>query len=243
MRAARLAGSGWLVLIGGGEFSFGETEEVDRAWLARVPPGPIAFLPTASGSADYGHHFANYLQQIFGRIAFTVPIYHPRDAKRGKNCERIRSAAAVYLGGGVADEFLATLADSPAAEALLQQLTQGGTVVAQAAAAQALGQVVRGLRRNQVLPGLGFLPGGVVETNFDPAHDRRLRQLRDQPGVSWGVGITAGSSWSLGPDGQTVVVGEVFGLATADGELQLIPSTGAPADAATESAHRNSNQN
>ena len=32
---------GWLALLGGGEFSFGETEDADQAWLDKVPPGPI----------------------------------------------------------------------------------------------------------------------------------------------------------------------------------------------------------
>jgi hypothetical protein len=46
--------NGWLALLGGGEFTFGETEEVDRAWLERCPAGPIGFVPAASGSIDCG---------------------------------------------------------------------------------------------------------------------------------------------------------------------------------------------
>ena len=65
MSVRRLPGKGWLVLIGGGEFSFGETLGVDQVWLEKVPEGPIGFLPTASGSTDYGHHFAEYLSASF----------------------------------------------------------------------------------------------------------------------------------------------------------------------------------
>jgi hypothetical protein len=36
--------TGWLALLGGGEFSFGETLAADRAWLAKAAPGPIGFL-------------------------------------------------------------------------------------------------------------------------------------------------------------------------------------------------------
>ena len=46
-RSNRLDGDGWLALLGGGEFSFGETEEADAAWLAKAPEGPIGFLPAA----------------------------------------------------------------------------------------------------------------------------------------------------------------------------------------------------
>jgi peptidase E len=51
-----------LVLIGGGEFSFGETREIDEFLLAQMPPDrrSIAFLPTASGSAEYAQHLGKY---------------------------------------------------------------------------------------------------------------------------------------------------------------------------------------
>ena len=48
-----------LVLIGGGEFSFGETREIDELLLSRIVPERrmVAFLPTASGSGEYATHF------------------------------------------------------------------------------------------------------------------------------------------------------------------------------------------
>jgi hypothetical protein len=44
----RPAGGGWLVLLGGGELTFGETYEADVAWLAHTGPGPVGFVPAAS---------------------------------------------------------------------------------------------------------------------------------------------------------------------------------------------------
>ncbi len=154
MPLRRIEGAGWLALLGGGEFSFGETLDADRAWLARAAPGPVGFLPTASGSADYGRHFADYLRGEFDRELEVIPVYRARDARRRKNLERIEGAPVVYLGGGVADELLDVLAESPARESLERRLASGGIVVAIAAAAQALGQVTRGLRGG-TLPGLG----------------------------------------------------------------------------------------
>ncbi len=43
------------------------------------------------------------------------------------------------------------------------------------------------------MTGLGWLPGTVIETNFSPAHDRRLRELLEAPGIDVGLGIAAGS--------------------------------------------------
>jgi len=218
----RPAGAGWLALIGGGEFSFGETLDADAAWLEKTAPGTVGFVPAASGSDDYGRHFTGYLEEEFDRQAEIVPVYRPRDARRGKNAERIAAATAVYLGGGVADRLLEAVTETPVADALLEMLRGGGVVAAIAAAAQALGQAVRSIAVGQVIPGLGWLPGGAIETNFDPEHDRRLRKLLTQPGVRWGLGIPAGAAVLLGPDGALEVVGTAFHASGPESELQEI---------------------
>jgi cyanophycinase-like exopeptidase len=216
----RLPGGGWLALIGGGEFTFEETLDADSAWLEKTPPGPIAFVPAASGSTDYGQHFATYMREVFEREAVTLPIYRPRDARRGKNVERIAECSAVYLGGGVADHLLDALAGSPAADALVAKLAAGGVVVAIAAAAQAVGAVARSIRPGQTVPGLGWLPGGAIEPNFDPGHDRRLRKLLQAPDARWGLGLAAGSCLLLGPEGARELVGEAWTLDHPEGELR-----------------------
>lgn len=222
LASAAGGGSGWLALIGGGELTFGETIDADLAWAEKAPPGTIGFLPAASGSTDYGEHFAEYAEEELERTAETVPIYRPRDARRGRNAARIAECAAIYLGGGVADRLVETLADTPAHEALLERLRTGGVVAAIAGAAQALGVVTRSIAPGRVIPGLGWLSGGVVEPNFDPEHDRRLRKLLAEPGVRWGLGIPSGAAVLLGPGGAVEVVGTAFWAEGADGELHEI---------------------
>jgi cyanophycinase-like exopeptidase len=224
MALERLAGNGWLALVGGGEFTFGETVEADRAWMEKVGPGPVAFLPTASGSTEYGEFFTAYMKEGFDRPVDVVPIYRRRDARRGKNLERLDSAAVVYMGGGVVDHLLEALVDEPALEHLVGGLGRGNVVVGIAASAQAFGVVARSIFGGAALAGLGWLPGGVVEPNFDPGHDRRLRQLLASPGVSWGLGIPAGSAVLLGPDGVVETVGPVFLVEGEDGDINLLPS-------------------
>jgi cyanophycinase len=218
----RLPGAGWLALLGGGEFSFGETLDADRAWLAKAPPGPIGFVPAASGSSDYGVHLAEYFEGSFGRAVETIPIYRPRDARRGRNAERIAAVAAVYLGGGVTDHLLEALAGSPAAEALAGKLRDGGVVAAIAAAAQCAGRVARSIFGGGTVPGLGWLPDAAVEPNFDPGHDRRLRKLMAAPGVEVGLGIPAGAALLLGPEGAVEVAGTAFVLRGADADLEVL---------------------
>jgi cyanophycinase-like exopeptidase len=78
------------------------------------------------------------------------------------------------------------------------------------------------------LAGLGWLPGGVVEPNFDPEHDRRLRQLMKQPGVRWGVGIPAGAALLLGPDGAVEVVEQIYVLTSPDGDFDVLEEDATP---------------
>ena len=218
----RIAGQGWLALLGGGEFTYGETFDADEVWLAKTAPGPVGFIPAASGSDDYARHFGEYVADELEREVEVIPIYRSRDARRGRNAERIEAVPAVYLGGGVADHLLDALAGSPAAEALTRKIQAGGMVVAIAAAAQAAGRIARSIAPGQTIPGFGWLPEGVVEPNFDPGHDRRLRKLLELPGVRWGLGIPPESAVLLGPGGQMEIVGSAFYLEGPNGEMEVL---------------------
>lgn len=221
----RIPGDGWLVLLGGGEFSFGETFDADEVWAAKAGPGPVGFIPAASGSNDYARLFGDYLKEELERELEIIPIYRSRDSRRGRNAERIAAVPAVYLGGGVADHLLEALdapAGSPAAEALTKKIETGGVVVAIAAAAQAAGRVVRSIAPGRVIPGFGWLPDGVVEPNFDPGHDRRLRKLLEQEGVRWGLGIPPESAVLLGPGGEVEIVGTAFYVEEPGGEMEIL---------------------
>jgi cyanophycinase-like exopeptidase len=228
----RPPGDGWLALLGGGEFSFGETHDADRAWLDKAPPGTVGFVPAASGSVDYAQLFAGYLRETFARQAETLPVFRGRDGRRGKNAERIAELAAVYLGGGASDQLLEAVADTPVDAAMRTRLAAGGVVAAIAGAAQCLGLAARSVLGARFLPALDWLGGGVVEPNFDPEHDRRLRQLMAQPGAAWGVGIPMGAALLLGPQGAFEVIDGVYLLTRPDGDYTLLeeddPAAGLP---------------
>ncbi len=222
MTDLRIPGQGWLALLGGGEFSFGQTVDADFAWMERTAPGPVGFIPAASGSEDYPRHFATYMKEQFERELETIPIYRSRDGRRGRNAERIDAVPAVYLGGGVSDHLLEALAGTPCSEALTRKIQTGGLVVAIAAAAQLAGHVARSIAPGKMIPGFDWLPEGVIEPNFDPAHDRRLRKLLAAPGVRWGMGIPTESAVLFGPEGAMEVVGTVFRVTGPEGELEAL---------------------
>jgi len=193
-----------LVLIGGGEFSFGETREIDDFLLAHLERKSVAFLPTASGSAEYARHFGAYL----GVETTNVPIYRGRDGRRQKNANAIRTAGMVYLGGGVTNALLGTLRES-AAEIALREAAENGTIVAAiGAAAACFGTHARDMREaGHALPALGWLEGTVVEPAFDRENDTTLRRLMSTPGTRLGIGIPPKTAIAIRGDGSMEIIG------------------------------------
>lgn len=193
-----------LGLIGGGEFSFGETREIDEFLVSRMPPErrTIAFLPTASGSAEYAVHLGEYFRKIDSSVdVVNVPVYRGRDSRRQKNLNLILSAGMVYLGGGVAANLLATIRESLTDIAMRDAAANGTVIAAIGAAASCFGAVTRSGG------GLKWLEHTAIETGFDPENDTALRRLMSLPDVQLGLGIPAKTALVVLADGATEIVG------------------------------------
>src|ERR1051325_1794683 len=144
-----------LALLGGGEFSFGETREIDELLLARMPRErrTIAFLPTASGSAEYAVHLGEYFRKLDPSVeVINVPIYRGRDNRRPKNLNTILGAGMVYLGGGVTNNLLDTIREWPAEMALRDAAARGAVIAPLGAAAWCFGVFARAMRGGAALP-------------------------------------------------------------------------------------------
>jgi cyanophycinase-like exopeptidase len=201
-----------LVLIGGGEFSFGETRAVDEFLVNTLPEGnrTVAFLPTASGSAEYAKHFAKYLKEISAGVEVAnVPIYRGRDSRRQRSLNALLSAGMIYLGGGMTSNLLSTLRESPAEMAMRDAASRGTVVAAIGAAASCFGTWTRDPARGGApLPALGWLRNVAIDTGFTPENDAPLRRLMSIPEVEVAVGIPAGTALVIGAGGVTEIVGD-----------------------------------
>ncbi len=198
-----------LVLIGGGEFSFGETRAVDEFLLSQLRDNKVvAFLPTASGSPEYALHLGKYFKQIDESVeTINVPVYRGRDSRRQKNLNQILSAGMIYLGGGVTNNLLSTLRESAAELSMREAASSGAVIAAIGASASCFGAYARDAGSGGALPGLRWIEGAVIETAFDPANDVGLRRLMSLPDVTLGLGIPAGSALAVRGDGSTEIVG------------------------------------
>ncbi|HET8775042.1 MAG TPA: Type 1 glutamine amidotransferase-like domain-containing protein [Thermoanaerobaculia bacterium] len=200
-----------LALIGGGEFSFGETREIDAQLLARMPADrrTIAFLPTASGSAEYVGHLGKYFRELDpGVEVVNVPVYRGRDARRPKSLNAILAAGMVYLGGGVTNNLLETIRESATEMALRDAAANGAVIAAIGAAASCFGTHARDMRSGGALPGLGWLTHTVIDTGFDPQNDVALRRLMSLPDVELGIGIPPRTAAFVDSEGAGEIVGD-----------------------------------
>lgn len=199
-----------LVLIGGGEFSFGETREIDQFLLSRMPADrrTVAFLPTASGSAEYAGHIGKYFRELDpGVETVNVPVYRGRDSRRQKNLAALSGAGMVYLGGGVTNNLLETIRESPTEVALREAAAGGAVIAAIGAAASCFGAWARDMRGGAALPALGWITNAVIDTAFDPRSDTMLRRLMSVEGVTLGLGIPPKTAVAIAGDGSTQIVG------------------------------------
>jgi cyanophycinase-like exopeptidase len=200
-----------LVLIGGGEFSFGETREIDTLLVSKMPPDrrTIAFLPTASGSAEYAEHIGKYFRELDpGVEVVNVPIYRGRDTRRQKSLNTILGAGMVYLGGGVTNNLLETIRESAAEIALREAAANGAVIAAIGAAASCFGTHARDMHGGTELPGFGWLANTVVDTGFDPQNDVTLRRLMSLPDVTLGIGIPPKTAIAIDAEGAGEIAGE-----------------------------------
>lgn len=200
-----------LVLIGGGEFSFGETREVDEFLLRSMPADrrTVAFIPAASGSAEYAGHFGKYLHGIDPTVeTVNVPIYRGRDSRRQKNLTQLLSAGMIYLGGGVTNNLLAVLRESAADLAMREAAAQDTVIAAIGASASCFGIAARDMHGIAAsLPGLAWIANTVVDTGFEPENDMNLRRLMSVPETLLGLGIPAGTALAISGDGDSEIIG------------------------------------
>lgn len=200
-----------LVLIGGGEFSFGDTREIDQFLLSQMGDNrTVAFLPTASGSAEYATHFGAYLHALDPSVnVINVPVYRGRDNRRQKNLNTILSAGMIYLGGGVTNNLAPLLRESPVELAMRDAAGNGVIVAAIGAAASCFGISARDMHgTSTAIAALGWLANTVIDTGFDPQNDTPLRRLMSLPDVKLGLGIPAKTALVISRDGNTQIVGE-----------------------------------
>jgi len=237
--AARDAGDGTVVLMGGGA----EVDRASRLFVDGAHGGEVLVLRASGSTSSYTGYFAEELDVARpARAVATVRIDDPaRGADKSVLC-RVRRAEALWLAGGDQRDYLLR---SPAAlhEAIAARIAAGAAVGGTSAGAMSLGEMAFDARNGGVTSDEALSDSGaalvsvtpspfgtvadvVVDTHFS-ARDREGRLLafvaKAGDGVR-GVGLDEGTALVISGDQAAVLaddggafVYEASGVSVDDG--------------------------
>lgn len=209
------AGTGWLVLAGGGSWQDNETAEIDAAALGWANlDRPIAVLPTAGSSIIEAEALLDYYGDLGGPHGYVVPIFDTNGAQLTENCDLLEDAGLIYICDGPERLGLVrALRKSPAMEALIWAFEQGAVILGIGAGAAAMGAWTdspqpRDSEASRAEPGLGLLNSIIVAPHFEGTEvAHRLRDLLTLKPNCLGLGIPDRVALGLGPSGEVENIG------------------------------------
>lgn len=209
------AGTGWLILAGGGSWRENETGEVDATALGWADlDRPMAVLPAAGGSTLEAEALLDYYADLGGPNGYVVPIFDGAGAQLIENCRLLTDAGLIYISDGPKTVTLArALRESPALEALGRAFERGAVILGMGTGAAALGAWIIDPEpgpgeATRAEPGLAWLNNIVVAPHFEGtkiAHP--LRDLLDLKPNCLGLGIPDRVALGLGPSGNVESIG------------------------------------
>jgi cyanophycinase len=218
---------GSLVIVGGGERS----EAMMRRFveLAGGRGARIAVVPNASSEPEEtGRGLVAELDSL-GARAFVYYLNHAA-ASAEASARGLDSATGIWFSGGDQIYVTQALAGTPVLRAMQRRYREGAVIGGTSAGAAIMSDsMITGnqtppgdttgyygdeypaiaRRRVEIVPGLGFLPGAIVDQHFirRERHNRLMSAVLERPALL-GVGIDEGTALEVRPDGRWRVLGE-----------------------------------
>jgi cyanophycinase len=218
---------GTLIIVGGGDrdeaLMHRFVELAGGRGHARVALLPMASEDAAEAGAELKEEFTGY-----GVDAFVYMVNHDQ-ANDPARVRQLDSATGIWFGGGDQLHLTDALGGTASLRAI-QARYQAGAVLGGTSAGAAImsDSMITGNQsppgdttgyygdefpaiaphRIQVIPGLGFLHGAVVDQHFikRERHNRLLSAVLERPGLV-GVGIDESTAIEVAPDGHWTVLG------------------------------------
>lgn len=223
---AQARGRGHLLIVGGGS-----QPDALVARFVELAGGPgiarIAVVPMASSEPEEtGAEKAVQLRE-FGAEAVVLNLSRAEAMDSGA-VARLAGITGIWFTGGDQVPLARVLQDTPVLRAMRRRYREGAVVGGTSAGAAIMGDsMLTGNQRRpdslgyygdefpeiargaiEVVPGLGFLPGTIVDQHFvrRERHNRLLAVILERPTLL-GAGIDEGTALEVGPDGRWRVLG------------------------------------
>lgn len=211
------AATGHLVLIGGGD----KPDDAMRKFveLAGGPDAPIVAIPTASSEADAASYYEELFSEKYGCTnAISLRIKTREDAMRPDYAELAGRARGIFFGGGDQVRITKALLDTPVGKAIAEAFARGAVVGGTSAGTACQSKlmitgegdftVIR-TKSVELLEGLGFFPGVVVDQHFVKRRreNRLFSVILEHPDLV-GVGVDETAAVWVRPDRTFQVMGK-----------------------------------
>lgn len=174
--------TGQIVLAGGAEFG-GRMADVDRAAIALAGglDAPIRIIPTAA-APDHNHINAGgngvrWFQSLGAHDVAALPLIDRASAELPQIGAALRAARLIYLLGGFPRYLGQTLLGSASWQALRAAYDAGAVIAGSSAGAMVLCEHYYDPEGQQLMPGLGLLPGACVLPHHNSFGQRWAAQL------------------------------------------------------------------
>ena len=209
--------TGHLVLIGGGD----KPDDAMRKFveLAGGPDAPIVAIPTASSEADAASYYETLFREEYRCTNMvSLGIKSREDAMRPDYAALAGRARGVFFGGGdqirITEALLGTPVGNAIAAAFARGAVVGGTSAGTACQSRLMitGEgdftVIR-TKSVEIVPGLGFFPGVVVDQHFvkRQRENRLFSVILEHPDLV-GVGVDEETAVWVRPDRTFQVMGK-----------------------------------
>jgi hypothetical protein len=214
-----LDGEGWLVLLGGGDWRSGETDQVDAQLLSVANLDRPMIVLIGGGRSSEAEAILDHYTQMGGpggdafalsEFADSASSYRQLDAPEVLTL--IQEAGIIYLGGEDPIALVANLHESLALRHIVEGYStlQALTLIGVGAGAAALGRWVFTTEPpHQQAIGLGFVMNAVVVPHFTATENSPILRALPQIGDNLlGLGIPNKTAMALGPQEQLEMWGE-----------------------------------
>lgn len=219
-----LDGEGWLVLIGGGDWREGDTEDVDAQLLSLVNLDRPMVVLLSEGDRMAANDLLEHYTRLGGPggEAFSLATITRDQLKTAAFLTLLREAGILYLAGENPLPLVANLHNSVALRHIVEGFStlQAMTLVGFAAGAAALSRwVFTPEPPHQQAMGLGFVMNAVAVPHFTGTENSPILRALPRIGENLlGLGIPDSTALTLGPQGQVETWGK--------GEVTAVVSAG-----------------
>ena len=209
----RLQTYGWLVLSSTLPSLGGETPQLTERLLERIDLSYLPLFLTTDETIDF--KMQEFIDDVETLLDVPVTVIRIQRVSKAELDEACMNASLIVLAGSRVDEWIKIFDPSTAILMPEQMMGESKLVLVSGSAASIMGSWTFMEHGNQLIPGLGWLPGAVVLPEvLYPTESPDPKQLLSEQKFSYALGITQGAILALGPEGEIEVWSETTPVVT-----------------------------